>query len=84
MGKLLCPEDCRSSSDFVRYSKQQGASIAEGGSHTKIVGPTGGKVPIPRHRGDLPEGTRRSIIRMLKMIGVASAFIFTLVQLGVI
>lgn len=69
------PDHCKSSRDFIRLATSRGAEIREGGSHTKIIGPGGGIVPIPRHTGDLPTGTRRSIARMLKLIGVLTVFV---------
>jgi predicted RNA binding protein YcfA (HicA-like mRNA interferase family) len=74
-------EDCRTAREIVSYSECHGGYIKEGGSHTKIVGPTGGICPVPRHNGDLPSGTLRSIIRMLKLIGIIALVITVMVNI---
>lgn len=68
MAKKL--EACRSGKDFIHYAACQGAEIRNGGRHTKVYGPNGGSCPIPNHPGDLPTGTRHSIIKMLMLIGL--------------
>ena len=60
--------------EFVRYARQRGADIEEGGSHTLIVTPKG-KCAVPRHPGDLCKGTRFSIIKTLTLLGLACVVI---------
>lgn len=61
---------CRSGKEFIAYAASHGAEIRNGGRHTKVVGPNGGTCPIPNHPGDLPTGTRHSIIKMMTLIGL--------------
>lgn len=64
-------EACRSGKDFIDYAARRGAEVHNGGRHIKIIGPNGGSCPVPNHPGDLPVGTRHSIIKMLALIGLA-------------
>lgn len=62
--------NCRTSSEFVRAVERQGGRVDNGGRHYKVRGPEGnGCVPVPRHPGDLPTGTRCSIIKALVSLG---------------
>lgn len=63
--------DCWTHDDFVAYAKKRGGRVVNGGRHTKVYGPTGGMSPVPHHKGDLPKGTRHSIIKMFVAIGLA-------------
>jgi hypothetical protein len=70
MSKPKLLTTCRTNKHFTAYAKSHGGYIEYGGRHPKIVGPNGGSVPFPSHHGDIPVGTRRSIIRMLIEIGL--------------
>lgn len=61
--------DCRTQDDFVRHAKHKGATITHG-RHT-CVEHNGHKIPLGHSNGELPIGTRRSIIRALAAIGLA-------------
>jgi predicted RNA binding protein YcfA (HicA-like mRNA interferase family) len=67
-------DKCRSGRDFVNYVENHPAAhdIRQSGSHFMAKGPRPGLVVIPVHNGDLPPGTRRSILRMLALIGLAA------------
>lgn len=70
MGRPNSVCDCRTAKDFVSVVMRQGGCVEEGARHTIVRGPNGkGRVAIPRHRGDLPTGTRRAIIRELLALG---------------
>jgi HicA toxin of bacterial toxin-antitoxin, len=59
---------CKTHDEIVSYAQRNGCTIQNGGRHTKIIGPQGGMVPVPRHPGDLAKGTRFSIIKMLALL----------------
>jgi predicted RNA binding protein YcfA (HicA-like mRNA interferase family) len=86
MGHKRNLESCHSGDDFISYSaRQSGVKIKYGGRHPKVVGPHGGICPIPAHgNGDLPEGTRRSIIRMLRLIGIVVLILIILIGILVL
>ena len=71
MGKIKRVEDCKTYRDFESWGLFKGGRLKTGGRHVKIVGPSGGIVPLPKHSGDLPKGTRWSIIKMFKAVGLA-------------
>lgn len=64
---------CRTHEDFCAYAKKHGARIENGGVHTKIYGPGGGMVPVPRHPGEIGKGLRFSIIKKMALIGLLLA-----------
>ena len=43
--------------EIERKFKKAGWKIVHGAAHDLAVSPTGQKVPIPRHTGDVPTGT---------------------------
>lgn len=61
--------DCKTASEFCRAAARQGGEVRGGGRHDKIYLDGRGPVPIPRHSGDIPTGTRRSIVRALLTLG---------------
>lgn len=76
MAKKLNLSDCRTSSDFDRVIRKSGQQYVErqnGTSHKvyKFV-EKGVSVPVPQHRGEIPTGTRRSIAKMLALIGLGA------------
>ena len=44
------------------------------GRHTVFTGPHG-CVPVPRHQGDVPRGTLKSIVKMAVLAGLAVAVV---------
>lgn len=65
-------DQCRSGKDILNWAERnERAYVKYGGRHAKVVGPNGGIVPVPTHPGDLPRGTLRSIIKMLRAVGLA-------------
>ena len=62
--------DCKTAAEFERAVTHQGGRVRTGGPHNKAQRADGtGCVPIPRHTGDLPPGTRRSIAAALRALG---------------
>ncbi|TAL83314.1 MAG: type II toxin-antitoxin system HicA family toxin [Candidimonas sp.] len=51
-------------SEFKRWLKSQGAEFKEGSNHTKIY-LNDKQSTLPRHNGNIPEGTRKAIIKQL-------------------
>ena len=51
--------------ELLKILKANGWSITEGGKHTQAKNPNypGVKIPIPRHKGDIPKGTLNNILR---------------------
>lgn len=49
--------------EIERKFKAAGWTIVHGKKHDLAVSPTGQKVPIPRHKGDVPKGTAFSILK---------------------
>jgi predicted RNA binding protein YcfA (HicA-like mRNA interferase family) len=71
MGKKNNLDQCKTSAELLRYATTHGGQIArQSGSHVIVKGPTGGICPIPNHPGDLATGTRCSIAKTLKAIGI--------------
>ena len=50
--------------EIDRKIKKAGWLIVHGKSHDLAVSQSGKKVPLPRHKGDIPIGTVINIIRM--------------------
>ena len=53
--------------ELERKFLEAGWTLKHGSKHDHAVSPTGQIVPIPRHKGDIPKGTAR---KMLKMAGL--------------
>lgn len=70
--------DCRTCGDFDRVIRSSGVPYQErqnGTSHKVYKFPEHGRsVPIPQHRGDIPTGTRKSIIKSLLIVGLGMFF----------
>jgi len=62
---------CRTSRDFERAVTSQGGHVESGGKHAKLALPGGQRVPYPTHGGDIPTGTRCSIIKVCLAAGLA-------------
>jgi predicted RNA binding protein YcfA (HicA-like mRNA interferase family) len=76
-------EDCKTADDFARALDRSNAEyVGQTGSHRKWKGPNGGIVVVPMHKGDLPKGTRRSILKMIAAAGIALAIALALIALA--
>ena len=71
-------ESCRTAADFERYAKKRGAKVVSGGKH-RCIEHNGYRVPLGHSKGELPIGTRRSIIRTLRNIGLGILLLAALV-----
>lgn len=51
--------------ELIKLLKQNGWYIKEGSKHHLATNPekTGIKIPIPRHKGDIPTGTLNNILK---------------------
>lgn len=66
----------RTQREVLQYGKKLGGVIEEGSKHLLIVNPkTGAKVPVQYSTGDIPRGTLRNIMNMLKLVFVAGIFL---------
>lgn len=78
--------DCRTCKDFDRAIRSSGIDYVErqnGSSHRVYKFPEKGvSVPIPQHRGEIPNGTRRSIVKMLALVGLGSVVWIALCQVS--
>jgi mRNA interferase HicA len=57
-------------SEFIKWLREQGCEIRKGkGSHVVATNPKNRKsMAVPTHgKSDIPEGTRRAIIRFLEL-----------------
>jgi hypothetical protein len=72
MAKHMTVTDCKSGKDFAQYVNHhpQAREIRQNGSHLCVKGPNPGTAVIPVHNGDMPGGTRRSVVKMLILIGL--------------
>lgn len=62
---------CKTARELVRYAERHGGYIdRQTGSHAIVKGPSGGICPVPMHAGELAGGTRRSIVKMFRAIGL--------------
>ncbi len=86
MGRKPSIHDCRTPRDFDRAIRSSGVRYIErqnGSSHRVYKFPDKGvSVPIPQHGGELPSGTRHSIIKMLMLVGLSVVFPFILCQVS--
>ncbi len=64
MSYRLLKEMLLKTSEFKRWLKSQGAEFKEGSNHTKIY-LNDKQSTLPRHNGNIPEGTRKAIIKQL-------------------
>lgn len=69
-------EQCKSGKDLIHYAEHHGGYVdRQSGSHVIVKGPTGATCPVPNHPGDMPTGTRHSIVKRFLLIGI-TVFIF--------
>ena len=92
MGKAKPIDQCKTAADFDRAIRASGQPYSErqNGTSHKVYRVNGTSIPVPQHSGEIPTGTRRSIIKMLIKAGVVcfilfkvAAFIAPIVQAGV-
>jgi len=75
----------RTAEEIKAAVKRMGWSIEHGTKHDLAVSPSGAKVPIPRHKGDLPKGTLYSIIkRILLLSGLLLALLYLVIESGLL
>lgn len=54
--------------ELERKFREAGWRLEHGSRHDHLVSPTGQKIPVPRHRGDLKKGTLRSILKQAGLL----------------
>lgn len=70
MGKPAL-EQCRKGKEFIGYAERHGGYVdRHSGGHAIVKGPTGATCPVPVHPGEIPTGTRQSIIKRFRVIGI--------------
>jgi predicted RNA binding protein YcfA (HicA-like mRNA interferase family) len=75
MGKRIGLDEIKDYGTAIRYAEQKGYSIIQGGPHAKVKDGNGHMAVIPRHRGDIPRGTLRSIVKMLAAMSPVVLFV---------
>lgn len=73
-------DQCKSGEDFLSFASKRGAEVVQGGRHAKVVTERG-VVAVPRHKGDLPTGTRRSILKSFLQLGLVMMFLLCVVSM---
>jgi predicted RNA binding protein YcfA (HicA-like mRNA interferase family) len=78
---MMCKKDnptqLKTGTELVRYAESHGGEICrQSGSHAIVKGPSGGICPVPVHAKDLPTGTRCSILKTFKAIGILMVLAF--------
>jgi len=83
MCKIKTIDDCKSGRDFAQYVGKHPAAhdIRQSGSHMCVKGSRPGTAVFPVHDGDMPGGTRKSVIKMLLLIGLGIFLIVLLFAL---
>jgi predicted RNA binding protein YcfA (HicA-like mRNA interferase family) len=70
----------KSGVDMIDYGCAHGGKVDRvTGSHYIVEGPTGGICPVPYTTHDLPKGTRCSIVKMFRNIGIVMVLLFLLI-----
>jgi predicted RNA binding protein YcfA (HicA-like mRNA interferase family) len=78
MGRITDPNKCKTAGDFNSYLNRNGfREMRQTGSHRIYAGPDGnGRIIVPQHNGDIPTGTRGSIVKaIMAVMAVAAMFI---------
>jgi predicted RNA binding protein YcfA (HicA-like mRNA interferase family) len=79
MGRKDDVTRCKTATELVAYAQSHGGAVVrQSGSHAIVQGPGGGTCPVPMHRGDLPTGTRCSILKRFRTIGLVMLLAFLL------
>ena len=64
--------DCQTRRDFERWATAHGGVIRYGGRHPKVITPSGARIPLAGHGEEtIPIGTRKSMIKMFIVFGLA-------------
>jgi predicted RNA binding protein YcfA (HicA-like mRNA interferase family) len=82
----MCKKDdatrCKTSNELVAYARTHGGSVVrQTGSHAIVQGPSG-SCPVPMHNGDIPTGTRCSILKRFRAIGLVMGALFLVFAYG--
>jgi predicted RNA binding protein YcfA (HicA-like mRNA interferase family) len=67
------PATLRTGRELVAYAERAGCTTRQRGSHVIATARNGQICVIPMHSGELPTGTRRSILRMFARMGLLAA-----------
>jgi hypothetical protein len=83
----MCKKDninqCKTGVEIVNYAVSHGGKVDHfTGDHAIVKGPSGGICPTPYRRDDLPTGTRCSILKRYKAIGILMGALFLVVAYG--
>jgi hypothetical protein len=83
----MCKKDninqCKTGVEIVNYAITHGGQVDHfTGDHAIVRGPTGGICPVPYARGDTPKGTKCSIFKRFKAIGILMGLGFLVVAYG--
>lgn len=73
------PERLRTGREFIAYAERRGCTVRHG-RHAYVTAPNGRGCPIPTHPGDLPTGTRRSILKMFAHMGLLALVLAVAIQ----
>lgn len=61
---IIITEDGMTRLELERKFRKAGWSFIQGANHEQAVSPDGKKkIPIPRHKGDIPKGTALKILK---------------------
>lgn len=63
------PRRFKKGREFIDYAVKEGCELRQG-NHPFVRASNGVGCPIPNHPGDLPTGTRRSILRSFVAMGI--------------
>lgn len=75
----------KTADDIKQVVQGMGWTIEHGKRHDQAAAPSGAKVAIPRHKGDLPKGTLFSIIkRILIIAGSLLSVLYVLIESGIL
>jgi hypothetical protein len=83
----MCKRDniyqCKTGVEIANYAVRHGGEIDHiTGDHAIVRGPGGGICPTPYTRDDLPKGTKCSILKRFKAIGILMTLLFLAVAYG--
>jgi hypothetical protein len=83
----MCKKDnihqCKTGVEIANYAVRHGGEIDHiTGDHAIVRGPGGGICPTPYTRDDLPKGTKCSILKRFKAIGILMTLLFLAVAYG--
>jgi predicted RNA binding protein YcfA (HicA-like mRNA interferase family) len=67
------PATLKTARELITFVERQGCELRQSGSHVIATAANGQSCVIPVHHGQLPTGTRRSILRMFARMGLLAA-----------